>query len=191
MKARRESQNTQSLGNPDCKDCGLWHSHDDAAIEIEVAELISAFVRALQPDLVIETGCYRGHTTKLIGRALQRNGHGRLVAIDNERKRVRITRRRCVGLPVQVHWGNSLDWLPQKEETIEFALFDTPFEHRRREFEHLHPYCNKWTVVCWHDTGLHFPDPLRPDIEDMAKQGYIQPLFLPTPRGICFARVLK
>jgi len=155
-----------------------------------VAELIAGFVRALQPELVVETGAYRGYTTEMIGTALKRNGHGRIVAIEKDLKSFRLMRRKCRGLPVQMEHGSSLDWLPKDGEEIEFAFFDTNFPFRHQEFEHFRPYFNKWTVVCWHDSGWHFENPIRASIEQLAKEGIVQPIFLPTPRGVCFARVI-
>ena len=142
--------------------------------------------------LLVETGAYRGYTSGLIGLALQQNGHGRLVAIEQELRQFRLLRKRCRQLPVEPVHGSSLDWVPPNNERIEFAFFDTNFETRVHEFGHYWPYMNEYTVICWHDSGLHHGrKAIRPGIENLANGGIIQPLYLPTPRGVCFARLLR
>ena len=188
-----EGRHRLSRKSTDCKNINLWHSANGTATEEEVAELIAAFVRGLQPELVVETGAYVGYTSRMIGEALQKNGHGQLVAIENSLKHFRLMRSRCRGLPVQPVYGSSLEWVPPENwvTPIEFAFFDTNYPTRKSEFDHFRPYMNKYTIICWHDSGWHFENPIREHIEELAKLGNIQPLFLPTPRGVCFARVLE
>ncbi len=186
-----EGRHELSQRSTDCKDINLWHSVDGGATEYEVALLIGAFIRALQPELVVETGAYHGDTSVVIGEALRENGHGKLVAIEKQTSRFRAVRRRCKGLPVEVVHGSSLDWVPEEGQKIEFAFFDTDFRARHQDFDHYWPYMSKYTVICWHDSGWHFRRPIRPRIEKFASDGIVQPIFLPTPRGVCFARLMR
>lgn len=45
--------------------------------------ILHGFVRALKPDIFIETGCYRAFSTCWIAKALQENNKGKIVTIDN------------------------------------------------------------------------------------------------------------
>jgi hypothetical protein len=63
----------------DCPHPEYWHSTDSDSTEIEVTELVAAFVRAPQPETVLETGSAFGQTAEAIRRTLAANGHGRLV----------------------------------------------------------------------------------------------------------------
>jgi len=179
-----------SRRNRDCRDPSLWHSLNGTSTEIEVSELVAGFVVGLQPELVVETGSYRGQTSQMIGEALQRNGHGQLVTIESDRRFARRTKECCNGLPVEVVHGKTTNWTPASNTPIDFAFLDSNFESRLLEFDHLYEYMNSMTVVCWHDSGTQHP--VREHVIELAHQGKIsQPLFLPTPRGVCFARAVK
>lgn len=52
------------------------------AVEYEVGELLAAIVRATKPEIVIETGSYKGFSTLMIASALKRNERGHLYTID-------------------------------------------------------------------------------------------------------------
>ena len=85
-----------------CPDPGFWHADDGDATEHEVTELVAAFVRALQPELVVETGSYSAQTSLAVGEALARNGHGRLVTLEIEPELAGIAKAKCAGLPVTI-----------------------------------------------------------------------------------------
>lgn len=170
----------------DCPHPEYWSSTDSDSTEVEVTELVGAFVRALQPELVVETGTAFGQTAEAIGRALKTNGHGRLVSFEVDPERVRLSRERCAGLPVEIREQSSLDWLP--DGPVDFAWFDSLAHLRPEEFKRYHLWMHERTVVGFHDTGPQHP--VRGLLDDMVASGDMpQPLYLPTPRGVCFVRV--
>lgn len=164
-----------------------WHSTDVDSTEIEVSELIAAFVRALQPDVVVETGAAWGQTTRLIGQALQRNGHGSLHSLEIDDERADYTIRQCEGLPVVVERVSSLEYTPPAK--VGFAFFDSLVPLRVPEFEHYlhHPGYTRGAFVAFHDTADHHG--LWPEIAELEKQGKLLPIRLPTPRGVVIAEV--
>lgn len=169
---------------PDCPHPQRWHSTDSDSTEIEVSELVAAFVRALQPNLVVETGTAFGQTAELIGRALQANGQGRLVTLEPDPERAEFSRQRCTGLPVEVLQQSSLDYTP--DEPIDFAWFDSLFHLRPQELIRFRPWFTPRTVVGFHDTGPQHP--VRCSLEQLVGDGLLTaPLYLPTPRGVAFA----
>lgn len=171
---------------PDCPRPYYWTSTDDDSTEIEVTRLVAAFVTALQPEFVVETGTAWGQTAEAIGHALWANGHGRLVTIEPDRERAHFSAERCTGLPVSVHIGLSLDYTP--EQPIDFAWFDSLCELRPREFIRYLPHMSSRGVVGFHDTGPQHP--VRDLLQRLTDNGVLpSPLYLPTPRGVCFARV--
>lgn len=148
---------------------------------------MAAFVRALQPETVLETGSAFGQTAEAIGRALAANGHGRLVTIEPDTHRAQATVDRCVGLPVLVRVCSSLDYVP--EDALDFAWFDSLLELRPREFRRYLPFLSSRAVVGFHDTGPQHP--VRQSLDPLVASGVLPPpLYLPTPRGVCFARIL-
>ena len=116
-----------------------WHATDSDSTEIEVTALVAAFVTALRPDFVLETGTNIGLTAYAIGRALHDQGYGRLVTIETDPNFVAIAEHRCIGLPVEVINGSSLDYHPPGMEPIDFAFFDSLVQIRAAEFERFWP----------------------------------------------------
>ena len=171
--------------NPLCKNPDRWHSPDADATEFEVTELVASLVRALQPELVIETGTYLGHTAQAIGDALRKNGHGRLITLEINPEYIVAARERIVGLPVEILEINSMSFMPPGP--VGFAWFDSAPEARVLEYLRYEPMLER--IVGFHDTGPQHN--IRPSIEHLEKAGHIKPIFLPTPRGMCIAEVLR
>jgi hypothetical protein len=171
----------------DCPNPEWWTSTDGDSTESEVTELVAAFVRALQPEFCVETGAAWGNTTFAIGEALLRNGHGRLETLEVEPDRIAHVVRRCEGLPVEVLPESSLEYVPLLP--VDFAWFDSLCDVRHIEFRRYLPMMHHRTVVGFHDTGPHHA--VRAFIEPLVAEGLLAPLlYLPTPRGVAFARVL-
>jgi hypothetical protein len=169
----------------DCPHPERWHSTDEDSTELEVSELVGAMVTALQPDLVVETGTAFGQTAELIGRALKRNGQGRLVTLEVDPERVQAAKERCHGLPVEVVQASSLEYMPPGP--ADFAWFDSLTHLRPQEFRRWLPHMHDRTVVGFHDTGPQHP--VRGLLQPLEEEGLLAPMYLPTPRGVCFARV--
>jgi len=176
-----------SRNNRDCRNPAYWHSRNSTATEIEVIELLVSLTRALQPELVLETGGYRGFTSYCIGRALQRNGHGRLISIENHVHLHRYARARCRDLPVDCIRASSLDYIPASGASFDMIFFDTDFAYRLKEFDHFRPWMNPATILTWHDTGTQHR--IRPYLDQLVAQGTIDLVYLPTPRGFGIARL--
>lgn len=178
-------ESTWTVPRTECPFPERWHSTDAYATEDEVTELVAAFVRALQPDFVVETGTHIGNTAEAIGRALVANGRGELVTLEVDAELAAGAKRRLDGLPVTVVNGNSLAWTPGRP--IDFAWFDSDAHRRHDEFLAYRPWMHNRTVVGFHDTGPQHPvaDYLRRLVADRLMDA---PLYLPTPRGVCFAR---
>ncbi len=167
-----------------CPAPGYWHADDGQATEREVTELVAAFVRALQPEVVTETGTWRAQTTEAIGLALRRNGHGHLYAVEIDPDLARLARQGCTGLPVTVVTGDSLQWEPPTG--IGFAWVDGS-ERRDLEIEHLLPCLLPGAIVGIHDTAPHQPD--RGKLRLLEERGALRVITLRTPRGVSFVEV--
>lgn len=172
-----------------------WHSLDADTTENEVALLVAAFVRAIQPEYVVETGTAFGWTTRLIGEALHENGHGRCVSLEIDESRCEIAREHCEDVldVVEIRAQSSLAFQP--EEAIDFAFFDSLYELRRYELMRYRAFgaLLPGTIVGFHDwaSGLrgHYID-VREEIEALEDAGIIKAIFVPTPRGVAFAQML-
>jgi predicted O-methyltransferase YrrM len=168
-----------------CPKPACWSSTDPQSTEIEVSELVGAFVRALQPRYVVETGTCLGQTAYAIGLALQANEHGTLDTLETSGERADYSRKRCEGLPVTVFQTESLIFEP--DEPVDFAWLDSRLELRVPEFERYRPWMNNRTVVGFHDTAPHQAGTLGEDIFSIPGTRAIR---LHTPRGVTFLEVL-
>lgn len=168
---------------PDCPHPGLWTATDAQSTECEVSALVAAFIGALQPEYVVETGTFYGNTAKAIGEALHANGHGRLDTIEVDPERAAIAEERCAGLPVRVICGSSLGFEP--EQPIGFAWFDSLLNLRVPEFERFRSHMTAGAVIGFHDTGTHLGN-LAAGIRSVSG---LSTIFLNTPRGVCFAQL--
>lgn len=169
---------------PDCPHPEYWTSTDAHSTELEVSELVAAFVRALQPEYVIETGTCWGQTAELIGHALRMNRHGRLISLEVDQEKIEFSRNRCGGLPVEITKCSSLEFTPT--ETIGFAWFDSLLDLRIPEFVRYREYLVPGSFIGFHDTGPQF-GAFGPMIATLPG---IRPVTLPTPRGVTFAQIL-
>lgn len=159
---------------------------DSDSTEFEVLELIAGFIRALQPEVVVETGTAFGYGAEAIGNALFTNRHGKLYTFEVDQERCSIARRRCEGLPVHVV---NLDVRQvQPEEKINFAFFDSLTELREGEYRHLYPFIPKGSIVCFHDAAPHHD--VWPSVKRLESEGLLKSIRLRTPRGVAFCEVL-
>jgi predicted O-methyltransferase YrrM len=177
----------------ECAKPQWWTAHDSESTENEVIELLAALVRALQPEVVVESGSGFGYTTEAMGQALMRNGHGCLWSLEIDGGRAAEARGRCVGLPVVLVEVDSLDWRPDR--LVDLAFFDSAYEARIQEFRRWHQggWLRKDGIACFHDTtsGLrgHHVDMQR-EVGLLTAAGMIRPVFLRTPRGLAICEIL-
>lgn len=177
----RESEFTKP--SPDCPRPEWWTAADAHSAELEVSELVAAFVRALQPEYVVETGSCWGQTAYAIGRALLANGHGRLDTLDVDPEKVSMSAVRCEGLPVRVVMQSSLTFEPAGP--VGFAWLDSLLELRVPEFDRFRRWMAPGAVVGFHDTAPHMG--YGHHVEQLSGVRVIR---LRTPRGVTFAEVL-
>lgn len=176
--------------NDYCPHPERWHSDDADSTEHEVSDLVAAFVRALQPDVVLETGTAWGATARCIGDVLDRSGAGHLHTLEPNPQRAHAARERLRELPVTVHEIKSLDFDPP-QGPIGFAWFDSLPELRVPEFRHFYPSLAPGAIVGFHDTAPHHGRALYQAILDMEAGGLLLPIKLRTPRGVVFAEVVR
>lgn len=163
-----------------------WHAWDGYATEVEVVELVAAFVRALQPELVLETGTWKGYMALAVAEALRRNGHGRLLTLESDADLARLATALLQPYPqAQVVQTDSKSFV--LSEDVQFAWLDTRLENGLIEFRKYYPRLRG--IVGFHDTGRHHGI-VRDTVELLAAEKLLRPLFLNTPRGVAFAEVL-
>lgn len=133
------------------------------AVELEVGELLAALVRATKPEVVIETGTYKGFSTLMIAAALKRNDRGHLYTIDINDHRV-MDECRSFELDSWVTFIQSdselaIQSLVGKVGKIDFLWLDA--DHTKKsvlnEVSAAIPSLRPGTIIAFHDTTL-FPE---------------------------------
>lgn len=187
MRRRDLSESRWTQPREDCPHPEYWTSTDAQSTELEVTELVGAFVRAIQPELVLETGTCIGQTAEVIGTALVANGHGRLVTCEPEPKLAAFARARCRGLPVDIVEEPSLDYIARLGSRVGFAWLDSLIWLRVPELTALHDLglLAPGAVIGVHDTGPQHGT-LGADVRSIP---WLTSLSLRTPRGVTFCQV--
>lgn len=180
---------------PDCRHPERWHSPDSDSTEIEVSRLVAAFVEALRPDLVIETGSAFGQTAELIGQVLHTAGVGHLYTFEVDSARVAATADRVAGLPVSIGMQPSLEGIAAliadgfNTGKVGFAWLDSLFELRVAELEAIRPLLSPNAIVGIHDCGEPGSTKYNLFAGEVAvaaqEMGFAR-ISLPTPRGVTF-----
>ena len=181
----------QVPARPECPEPARWLAPDGNATEKDVSALIGAFVRALKPDYVVETGCYFGDTSAVIGNVLKVLGRGTLLTIDIDPDMVALTRKACADLPVDVMVAKASNVVPLYPVDLLFIDCDLP--DRQRQIRNFKLYASPRCVILVHDTALIEACPGIPefyaDMQRLVDDGIVEPwLRLPTPRGLSLSR---
>lgn len=155
--------------------------------ELEVTDFLWGIVRAIQPDLVIETGAYKGTSTLRMAEAVHANGHGHVHAIEVAPDLALEASRVVAGLPATIHQLDALEFTPPGE--VDFVFFDSRHTQRGAEFRRFYPWMTRSTVVAFHDTAK-IPG-VQTQVDALEQAGYVRSINLPTLRGISVAQVSK
>ncbi len=180
-------------GRPECPEPARWVARDSEATEHDVSMLIGAFVWAIKPDYVIETGTYRGDTTVMIGQALQALGRGHLVSIDIDHQATLFTAERLngQGLPVTLMTCKASTFIPT--EPVDLIFIDCSLDDRLAQLAAFRPYASPRCVILMHDSALPPGSPevaqLNAEANLAVDDGLVLPWTkLPTPRGLAISR---
>lgn len=168
-----------------------WTADEDPDVtEREVTALVTAFIRGLQPQVVVETGTSTGATAVAIGQALEENGHGHLWTVEIDRELAAAAAVKVKDLPVTVVIGDSLAWEPP--DGIGFAWIDSGnAAHRTMEISNWRYKFARGAIVGVHDTApSHGREPLRIALDGLFTQLGWPSLTLRTPRGVTLAQVM-
>lgn len=171
------AESTYTTPTPDCPYPGLWTAPDAQASELEVGEFMFGLVRLLKPKLVLETGCYLGHTTVQLARAMKLNQLGHLHVCDLAEDKCQLVRDKLLqaDLPGVVHQCSGLE-LVQKFDYVNLAFIDTDDDKTRfGEIQALR--LAPQAFVALHDARRKVATITQ------LRMGWPQ-LFFPTPRGL-------
>jgi hypothetical protein len=123
-----------------------WTEIDPVSAELEMSDLLFGLVRMLKPEVVVETGTYRAHTARVLGRAVRWNGFGHVYTCDIEMGVGHL--QRIQDLPVTYRETSSLDLAELR--IADFVFSDSAQAIRTEEYALVKPGC----VFVVHDTAV-------------------------------------
>jgi predicted O-methyltransferase YrrM len=133
------------------------YSQFSLATEVEMGSLLYGLVRQIKPELVFEHGAGMGHGTYALGRAVQDNGKGKVVACEIEAAYLVEAVERVRGLPVEMLHKSVVD-CPEVEKA-DFIFADGDNENRIVCFDRAKPGC----IFVVHDTT-------EPELEEFVRK---------------------
>jgi hypothetical protein len=150
-----------------------WESYDGMASEMELGDFMYGLIRELKPRIVLETGCYLGHTSIPMAKALHENKLGVLHTCDTDPKLCDLLRIDTMDLPMEVHNCTGLE-LACKIDGVGVAFLDSSGDRVQEACAlKMHPD----GVVVLHDAH-------RPSFTEIVRAKGWRYFKLPTPRGL-------
>ena len=126
------------------------------AVELEVAELLHSIVRALKPDVIVETGTHKGFSALMMAKAIEQNGNGHLYTADMVDHGVKALFERFKVSPfvtfLQMHSVDMLNSM-SRDMKIDFLWLDADHgeESVLAEVEASLPFLRPGSYVGFHD----------------------------------------
>lgn len=130
---------------------------DGGSTEYEVLNWIHATIRALKPDLVLETGGFKGLGTVALAHACSLNGFGRVVCLEHDANCCAQIEESLEASNLrdwaEVHWANSTEFLANYDHVYDIAFFDSEISVRAIECGILLERGRLRKVGVFHDTS--------------------------------------
>lgn len=159
---------------------GLWSAPDAWASEYETFEFLHGLVRLLKPLIVLETGCYKGHSTAAIAKALSANKQGILFSCDTNPERVAEAQKAVSGFytacrkPAAIISECTGEDLIRDVQNVDLAFLDSSGD-RVAEAKGLR--LSDRGIVVLHDAR-------RDTYKEILEALHWQSVFVDTPRGL-------
>lgn len=152
----------ESTAHPHCPEeqAHLFHTFGGGETEIETLWLLWALLRITKPQLVLETGTFRGVGTFALASALKENGRGKLISLEMDKdkaiKAYNVLKGNDITDFFEIINQNSLEFIEQLDTQIfkfDFAFFDSKNNIRPTEFKMLYEKGGLTNLVAFHDTS--------------------------------------
>ena len=138
----------------------LFHTFEGGGTEIETLWLLWALLRITKPQLVLETGTFRGIGTFALASALKENGRGKLLSLEMDEDKAIETynslKETDLADFLEIINQDSLEFIEQLDTQkfkFDFAFFDSTNNLRPTEFKMLYEKGGLTNLVAFHDTS--------------------------------------
>lgn len=152
---------------------GTWKAQDAWASEMETGHFMYGLVRLLKPQVVIETGCHTGQTSREICSALVVNRTGFLYTCDTNPDMVRDAINHTAGQPILVS-NVTGEELCRNTPSVDLAFIDSSGD---RVAECMALQLSPIGIVVLHDAR-------RPMLQEIVGKTGWQQIFVDSPRGL-------
>jgi predicted O-methyltransferase YrrM len=180
-----------SFPTAECPEPERWTCFDIQSAEMEVLEFMAQLVFTIKPNLIVETGTYRGVAAVYMGRALKRTGRGKLITVELDRglhaKAVDLAKKAELEAFVELRNGSSLD--QEIEGTIDLLFLDSEPTIRVQELRKFRRHITPRTVIVFHDVNSGAHKPLRDQVLKLDEDHELSVVMLPTPRGLAICQL--
>lgn len=174
---------------PECAHPERWQMLDPQSAEMEVLDLLEALIKAVKPELIVETGTFIGHSAIRMARALQANGFGRIVTIEYDPAVFAKARQNidASGLAGWIEYRNASSLETRITGAIDLLYSDSDVSIREQEVRRFLPQIKPRGLVLIHDSSSHFRV-VREAALRLEAEGLLSVVLLSTPRGLCIAQ---
>lgn len=165
-------------------DDSVWHVQDPDLIgmEVELQVLLYGLVLLTKPEVVVETGCYRGGTSEVLAAAMRANGKGELhitdIKMDYLRQAAVRARRYLEMEQVWLHGGDEENRVVRNDiqealRRADIAVIDSSFESRAMEIDYL----KDGAIAVVHDTRA------KADLGQLVESKFPRRIFFGSVKG--------
>jgi len=174
---------------PECPHPERWRMIDSMTAEDEVLTFLKSLITTVKPQLVVETGTFRGISTLAIAQGLKENGFGRVVTIEYDPKVFAAARERieASGLQDWVEYRNESSLDTKIDGTIDILFSDSDQSIREAEVRRFLPQVSEHGLILVHDASSHYKI-VREAVLRLEQEGLLSTILLPTPRGLAMAQ---
>lgn len=179
-----------SIPTQECSKPETWRAFDEMSAEVEVLEFWAQLVRTIKPQLIVETGTFRGLSAFYMGRALLQNGSGKLITFEinpelHDHAKKMMERGKLT--TVETRLESSLTG--EVSGTIDMLLLDSEPTIRIDELVKFWPQLSPHALIMFHDVCTNqWHRPLREKVLELDRQGKLSVVLLPTPRGLALCQ---
>lgn len=173
----------------ECAHPERWQMLDPQSAEIEVLDLLEALIKAVKPQLIVETGTFIGHSAIRMGRALKANGFGRIITIEYDPTVFHKAKQLidASGLNGWIEYRNASSLETKIDEPIDLLYSDSDLSIREQEVRRFLPQIAPRGLVLIHDASSHFKV-VREAALRLESEGLLSVVLMSTPRGLCIAQ---
>jgi len=174
---------------PECAHPERWQMLDPQSAEMEVLDLLESLMKAVKPELIVETGTFIGHSAIRMARALQANGFGKIITIEYdpvvfEKARQQIE---ASGMARWIEYRNASSLDTIIHGAIDVLYSDSDLNIREQEVRRFLPQIKPRGLVLIHDASSHFKV-VREAALRLEEEGLLSVILMSTPRGLCIAQ---